>query len=219
MHCDYAEPIQQEKNLEIQSDHFGYVTSCSIKGVCVWSPLPNAVEECDAGLISKVNIQMMQFHLHLLDMSKQDASTTHTHMICLQNKLCGTGEVKTTILYHSDGCSKQYRCGTALYLFSDISIHFGVTVDCMIGAPGHGKDVVDALNATTKKFIKQKMCMLSNPGNERETESTSFARECLRLCAADGRKDGVNHQQNMPSARKLPTQNGITISKKGTTHV
>jgi hypothetical protein len=40
----------------------------------------------------------------------------------------------------------------------------------MIGAPGHGKDVVDALNVTTKKYIKQKMCMVSNPGNEDESE-------------------------------------------------
>ena len=64
----------------------------------------------------------------------------------------------------------------------------------MIGAPGHGKDVVDALNATTKKYIKQKMRMVSNPGSDKgcdrkmkvhsvsETESTSFAMESLRLC-------------------------------------
>jgi hypothetical protein len=74
-------------------------------------------------------------------------------MICLLNRLSETGELKarrTTILDHSDGCSKQYRCGTALYLLSVISSQYGVTVDRMIGAPGHGKDVVDALNATTK---------------------------------------------------------------------
>jgi hypothetical protein len=49
--------------------------------------------------------------------------------------------------------SKQYRCGTALYLLSVISRQFGVTVDCRIGAAGHGKDVVDALNATSINFI------------------------------------------------------------------
>ena len=153
MHRDYAEPIQQEKDLEIQSDHFGYVPSCSIEGVCVWSPVPSSVEDCRLGLIDKDQIdRTMQFHSHLSDMSKQDASTTHAHLICLLNKLCGTGEVKTrktTILDHSDGCSKQYRCGTALYLLSVLSSQFGVAIDRMIGAPGHGKDVVDALNATT----------------------------------------------------------------------
>ena len=110
---------------------------------------------------------MMQFHLHLSDMSKQDASLTHAHMICLLNRLSKTGELKgqrTTILDHSDGCSKQYRCGTALYLLSVISSQYGVTVDGMIGAPGHGKDGVDDLNATTKKYIKQHCTMKTAPG-------------------------------------------------------
>jgi hypothetical protein len=157
-------------------------------------------------------------------MSKQDASTTHAHLILLLNKLCGTGEVKTrktVILDHSDGCSKQYRCGTALYLLSVLSSQFGVTIDRMIGAPGHGKDVVDALNATTKKFIKQKMRMVSNPGNdeserkmkayslsERETETTSFARECLRLCTARDRKDGVKSSAKYAKREKAAKISG-----------
>jgi hypothetical protein len=208
MHRDYADAIQQEKDKEIQSDHFGYIPACSIEGVCVWSPVPSSVEEFEKGFIEKdAIVRTMQFHSHLSDMSKQDASTTHAHLVCLLTKLCVTGEVKTrttTILDHSDGCSKQYRCGTALYLLSVLSSQFGITFDCMIGAPGHGKDVVDALNATTKKYLKQKMWMVANPGNdqserkmkaysqsERETETTSFARECLRLCNLRDRKDGV----------------------------
>jgi hypothetical protein len=84
MHRDYAEPIQQEKDLEIQSDHFGYVPSCSIERVCVWLPLPSSVRDWEKGYIEKYAIvQMMQFHLHLSDMSKQDASTTHAHLILL----------------------------------------------------------------------------------------------------------------------------------------
>jgi hypothetical protein len=160
VHCDYAEPIQQEKDLEIQSDHFGYVPLCSIIGVCVWSPLPSSVEECKKGYIEKEAIvRMMQFHSHLSDMSKQDASMTHNHLICLSNRLCGTGEVKTRktkILDHLDACAKQYCCGTALYLVSVLSCQFGVTINCMIGAPGYDKDVVDALNATTKSSLNRK---------------------------------------------------------------
>jgi hypothetical protein len=97
-------------------------------------------------------------------MSKQDALTTHACLICLLNKLCGTGEIKTQkmeILDHSDGCSKQFCCGTLLYLLSVLSSQFGVTIDHMIGAPGHGKDVVDALNLTTKKYIKNLKCAWS----------------------------------------------------------
>jgi hypothetical protein len=195
MHRDYAEPISQEKDMEIQSDHFGYVPSCSIEGVCVWSAVPG-----------QLSLRTMKFHSHFSDHSKQDAATTHAHMCVLLNKLKDSGEVvprRTTILDHSDGCSKQYRCGTAIYLLSVLSSQFGVTVDRMIGAPGHGKDVVDALNATTKKYIKQKMRMVSNPGSDEccdrkmkvhsvsATESTSFAMECVRLCCLEERKDGV----------------------------
>jgi hypothetical protein len=58
-----------------------------------WSSLPNSVQEFNEGLINKDEIvRTMQFHSHLFDMSKQDASTTHAHMICLLNKLCEGGE-------------------------------------------------------------------------------------------------------------------------------
>ena len=143
MHRDYADAIEQEKDQEIQSDHFGFTPSCSVEGVCVWSHIPSSVEEYEKGFIEKdAIVRTMQFHSHMSDMSKQDASTTHAHLVQLLTNLCGTGEVKskiTTILDHSDGCSKQYRCGTALYLLSVLSSQFGVTFDRMIGAPGHGK--------------------------------------------------------------------------------
>ena len=30
----------------------------------------------------------------------------------------------------------------------------------MIGAPGHGKDIVDAINACDKRYLKDKLCMV-----------------------------------------------------------
>jgi hypothetical protein len=138
----------------------------------------------------------MQFHSHLSDMSKQDASTTHAHLICLLNKLCGTSEVKarkTTILDHSDRCSKKYRCGTALYLLSVLSSQFGVTIDRMIGAPGHVKDLIveekpkqPALLGSVCAFVWQK-------------------RE----------KTVLKHLPNMESVKRLPkSPDGIIISKR-----
>jgi hypothetical protein len=53
MHRDYADAIQQEKDKEIQSDHFGYVPAYSIEGVYVWSPIPSSVEEFEKGFIEK----------------------------------------------------------------------------------------------------------------------------------------------------------------------
>ena len=39
---------------------------------------------------------------------------------------------------------------------SIISTNFNIIVDRMIGAPGHGKDVVDGINACDKRFLMGK---------------------------------------------------------------
>jgi hypothetical protein len=49
-----------------------------------------------------------------------------------------------------DGCGKQYNSGTTLSLLSLIATEFDLTFDRAIGAPGHGKDIVDGLNAMDK---------------------------------------------------------------------
>ena len=36
-----------------------------------------------------------------------------------------------------------------------VASHFGIVIDRTIGAPGHGKDVVDGLNAHDKRFLKE----------------------------------------------------------------
>jgi hypothetical protein len=50
----------------------------------------------------------------------------------------------------------------------------------MIGAPGHGKDVINAINATTKKYIKQKMRMVSNPAATNAEIKKQRSILCLR---------------------------------------
>jgi hypothetical protein len=46
----------------------------------------------------------------------------------------------------TDGCGKQYCCGTAIWLLLMLSTKFNITIDRAIGAPpGHSKDVVDGL--------------------------------------------------------------------------
>eukprot|EP00957_Ditylum_brightwellii_P162192 12350079-Ditylum_brightwellii.AAC.1 len=52
----------------------------------------------------------------------------------------------------TDGCAKQYRCATAMYLLALISVRFNMVIDRAVGAPGHGKDIVDGLSATDKAF-------------------------------------------------------------------
>ena len=60
-----------------------------------------------------------------------------------------------TMWEDTDGCSKQYQCGTAMYFLSLLAVSFNVFVDRAIGAPGHGKDCVDGLNAVMKRFLQK----------------------------------------------------------------
>ena len=64
----------------------------------------------------------------------------------------------------TDGCAKQYGSATALYLLSLIAVSYRVVYDRAIGAPGHGKDEVDGLNAIDKCFIAEKMRLVTTPG-------------------------------------------------------
>ena len=60
---------------------------------------------------------------------------------------------KSTIWENTDGCAEQYKCTTALYLLSILSHAYNIVIDSGVGAPVHGKDVVDGLNAADKRFL------------------------------------------------------------------
>ena len=51
---------------------------------------------------------------------------------------------------------KQYRCGAALFFLSILSTNFNIIVNRMIGSPGHGKDVVDRINACDNRYLMGK---------------------------------------------------------------
>ena len=72
----------------------------------------------------------------------------------------------------------------------------------MIHAPGHGKDEVDGLNATTKRFLQQKMSttnLNNDQGEEKRMDpwameggsSKCLSSEAKRLLEEPKRKDGV----------------------------
>ena len=149
---DYAERLSAHFNLEIQSDHFGNGRSLSIEG--------NNLQYIDED-----HEEHSEFHSHLSDDSRQDASTTHAHMTSMLNELKKGNKLKPkcTIWESTDGCCKQYRCGASLYFLSVLSSNFNINIDRMIGAPGHGKDIVDAINACDKRYLKEKMCMIGTP--------------------------------------------------------
>ena len=157
----------------------------------------------------------MIFHSHLSDESRQDAATTHAHMLVLFNELKEIGELCAglTVWDDTDGCGKQYRCGTALYLLSVLAGLFGIVIDRAIGAPGHGKDIVDGLNATDKVFLRKAMCMVGTPeandGASRMAAHSmigeselSLAAESKRLLSDPARFSGVKSEGGKRAKRE-----------------
>ena len=68
---------------------------------------------------------------------------------------------------NTDGCDEQYKCASALYLMSVMPQCYSVIIDWGISAPGHGKEVVDGLNAVDKRYIHQLMSNVKLPGSNR----------------------------------------------------
>jgi hypothetical protein len=56
---------------------------------------------------------------------------------------------------NTDGCAKQYCCAPAIHLLSMLAREFNITINRSVGAPGHGKDLVDGLNACNKQYLKK----------------------------------------------------------------
>ena len=64
----------------------------------------------------------------------------------------------------TDGCAKQYRCASALYLMLVMYQCYSIIIDRGIREPGHGKKFVDGLSAVDKRYIYQLMSTLQLPG-------------------------------------------------------
>ena len=54
-------------------------------------------------------------------------------------------------------CSKEYRCDLDIFIMNVLSSSYGIITDRAINPPGHGKNVVDGLNATYKRYLKGEM--------------------------------------------------------------
>jgi hypothetical protein len=190
---DFAEAIQAAMHNEVQGDHFGKIRKMILEGSCV---------EYFSAALGKLT---KEFHSHLSDDAAQCAATSFENMYVVLERLKEKGllhENSTVIYDHTDGCTCQYRCATALYFLSMLSFMFKLTIDRMIHAPGHGKDEVDGLNATTKRFLQQKMSttnLNNDQGEEKRMDpwameggsSKCLSSEAKRLLEEPERKDGV----------------------------
>ena len=90
------------------------------------------------------------------DDNKQDDSTNDAHSKRLIELLKGQKVLTSalsTIWENTDGRAEQYRRASELYLMSFFSQYFSIIIDRGIISPGHGKEVVDGLNVTEKRYI------------------------------------------------------------------
>ena len=124
---DYAERLLLKFHMEIQSEHFGQGRNLSIEG--------NLIMFYPFGEDNVVT----NFYSFLSDKKKQNAATTDNHMDRLIKKLKQDKVLTTRIYETTDGCSGQYRCGTALWFMSALSAKHNIIIDRTYDAPAHGK--------------------------------------------------------------------------------
>jgi hypothetical protein len=214
---DFAEALKMEFIKELQKEHFGGCVSLHIEGSSL-----RYFTEASPDVLEVI----METHSHFSDCSRQDARTVFQNMKTLIEYLQSDGKLQADsfMLDHTDGCSKQYRSGTAMYLLSVTAVAYGITIDRAVGAPGHGKDEVDGLNATDKRFLKELMAQTQTPEEDErdnrmsaaamvEGNFTSIAEECARLCSAKSRAQGVK------SDSKYKKREAAAVMKTRTYHV
>ena len=218
---DYAERLVFEKGKEIMSQHFGSHPSLSMEGVGLrYFPL----EEVDKyyknnDMTAEIDqtLSKKHFHSHLADISLQNAASTHHNMCKLLDILQEKNIIRlySTLFCNTDGCSKQYRCAVAMYFLSLLATRYTISIERLIGAPGHGKGYVDGLNAVDKQFLKRIMMLIKTPTEENSDvkkismhtvkgeEHHSHAKECAKLLSEDrskcdkkGKKQGKIEDRN-----------------------
>ena len=153
---DYSERVVASFANQIKFEYYGGNRSMSIEGIVLehFSAAPQA--DINSSTLSRPRHAV--FNSFLSDYSKQDASTTTAHskiLISLINNKRVLTTSLSTIWENTDGCAEQYRCASALYLMSVMSQIYSIIIDRIISAPGHGKEVVDGLNAVDKRYIYQ----------------------------------------------------------------
>ena len=56
----------------------------------------------------------------------------------------------------TDGFTNQYRCALAIYLMTVISFLYGIIMDGEMNERDNGNNEVDGINATVKRYAKEK---------------------------------------------------------------
>ena len=144
---DFTNACQVVANNQVQSGGFGgtSVKKVSIEGY-----------NCESHYYyGDCYILKLDFHSFLSDSSVQEARTVcyHLEQLILELRKQGKLPPGKRLLCITDGCAKQYRSATSLYFMSMLAAKFDIVIDRGVCLVGHGKSLVDAINALSKNRI------------------------------------------------------------------
>jgi len=211
---DYADHLAAEFNGAIQSEHFGEHVTVSMEGVVCWHVKQGEDESF---------VDVCDYHSYISDDNQQDARTSSINTEFMIQKLRSQGVgmlvADKSVLYElMDGCAKQYRSGTALYLMTVIACKYGIILDRMISAPHHGKGPCDSQGGVDKTYIKLYMLVVGTPEDPLSVHlmpaheigldglQDSFANRCVILlsdpkrCFGHQKGAGKKHQKRENAA-------------------
>ena len=117
------------------------------------------------GDVHQSNDTVREFYLHLSDSKLQNAATNTPRIYTLLDRMFEKKQVIRGVKMwdQTDGCVKQYRCSIAYYMMSYLSKLYQIVLDRAVDTPGHGKDVVDGINAVQKRYLSTSLRMRSTP--------------------------------------------------------
>ena len=120
----------------------------------------------------------------------------------------------STLWEDTDGCANKYRCALTIYLMTVLSSSYGIIMDRAMNAPGHGKNVVDGLNATEKHYLKGGKELMVKLASNNTTNiemlpsaskyvSIKFAGQCLHILNG---KEILNGLKGITKMKKRQSQ-------------
>ena len=120
-------------------------------------------------------------------------------------------------------CADKYRCDLDIYVMTVLSSSYIIIMDCAINEPGHWKNIVDGLNATEKRYLKEEMEVMVKLASNYTTNigmlpsaskyvSIKFSDQCLHILNNKERLNGLkgsikikkdNHNSNINHIYKM----------------
>ena len=155
LECDFVEKMGTSANNEMQFQYFSKSISLGGEGISVHLRRPGE-EGFETRLYTVLSTQ-----------KKQDGRVVYcnTEMVWKKimedlNKQEVAGKTVTSvrvILDDTDGCSGQYRCGSALFLLWKFAFEHNIDYDRAVDCAGHGKKKIDGYGGWLKNYLRREM--------------------------------------------------------------